>query len=251
MHEFWLEETAQAFWRRCSIVPKYPIDIMQVILWTVPLGIVELKGLRVRAVENWFAKRGIPFASRCADRSLFGCLVAYGGKGIVFLDESAEEGDRRFTLAHEAAHFILDYEALRKRANARLGPSVMDVLDGRRLATRDERIDAMLTGVSVGTFTSFLGRGPQGEMDYHILHAENKADMLAYELLAPEARVRARLRKESFQLSTSALRSTLIEILITEFGLGRGPAEGYAARLLRASRTRRSLTEWLGVASES
>jgi hypothetical protein len=93
-----------------------------------------------------------------------------------------------------------------------------EVLDGRRPATPAERAAAILSHLCLGPHIHVLPRpGRDEDSDAAVAHAEDRADRLALELVAPQARVRAVLEALSARqaLTAEAARATLE----THFGL--------------------------------
>lgn len=113
-----VDEQAAAFWRRVGDPPSFPRDLEAAILWGLPLAIVKLPRLRPGAVDDWFRRRGRAHGVGGADRALRACLVAFRGRGVIFLDAADAAAEFRFSLAHEAAHFIVDYLVPRERFSA-------------------------------------------------------------------------------------------------------------------------------------
>jgi hypothetical protein len=152
------------------------------------------------------------------DRPLRACLVTRAGCGFVFVDADDPPAERRFSVAHEVAHFLRDYDAVRRAAVRALGPAVLEVFDGRRPATAEERAHAVFRDVRVAAHVHLLRRDDAGrpktptERD-----AEAAADRLAFELLAPVELVG----------DGDDVRSRLEG----EFGFAPGPAAAYAAVL--------------------
>ena len=248
MTEGWLERIVEEFWSKAGGREPFPRNLEQPILWGLPLAILKLPRLWVRDVEAWLEQRGVPFRLGCADRPLRGCLVAYGGRGCVLLDGADPEDERRFSLAHEAAHFLLDYVKPRERAVARLGAAILEVFDGLRGPTVDERVDAVLGHASIGVHTHLMERQPDGVLGCgRIAGAESRADRLALELLAPagEAQRRvARFRRPSTFQGGVALA---VEVLTGDFGMPTAMAEPYAKLIIRSWRGGPSFREWLGL----
>jgi hypothetical protein len=152
------------------------------------------------------------------DRPLRACLAAVAGVGFVFVDAADPADERRFSLAHELGHFLRDYWGPRRRAARALGPAVLDVFDGRRSPTPEERLHALLRGMRVGFHTHLLARGgsPQAA---DAGASERDADRLAYELLAPAGD------------AVAAGGPDLIQTLTATFGLPTAHASRYAALL--------------------
>ena len=241
--EGWLAGAAERFWNSVGTVPSFPRDLEDVVGLGYPVTCKALSNLRVASVERWMAGRGIPFHAPCRDRALFGCIVGVRGKGIIFYSRDDSAAERRFTIAHEAAHFVLDYLEPRRHALHELGPSILPVLDGERRPVREERIDALLGRVKLGVYMDLMPRADDGGVDRQsILRAENRADRLALELLAPGATVL------SFLLDTAGRAERVLAargVLAGAFGLPPEVARRYAAWLLRPE-ARVTLADWLG-----
>src|SRR5438094_2410135 len=127
-----IENTAQEFWALVGTTPSYPCDIKAAITLTLPLELYPVAGLRVKDVLAWAERIRLNCLIRGRDRRLHGCLIADRGKGTIFFDTLDHENEQRFTLAHELAHFLLDYQAPRQRALTILGETILPVLDGDR-----------------------------------------------------------------------------------------------------------------------
>jgi hypothetical protein len=217
-------------------------------MWALPLAVLKLPRLWVRDVEAWLKQRGVRFELGCRDRPLRGCLVAYGGRGCVLLDGSDPQDELRFSLAHEAGHFLIDYIRPRERAVARLSPAILEVFDGLRPPRADERIDAILSDVSIGVHTHFMERSHDGFLGCgRIVDAEGRADRLALELLAPAAEIQKRAARFSSRITSTDIIRSIVETLVGDFGLPPVVAEAYAAFVLRSRGRGASFREWLGV----
>ncbi|HJZ59222.1 MAG TPA: ImmA/IrrE family metallo-endopeptidase [Gemmataceae bacterium] len=207
----WCADFAAGFWAAASDPPPFPRDLTEAISGALPLCVIELPGLQVAAVHRWFADRGIGIPLDEPDRPLRGCLVAWLGHGFAFVEATDDPAERRFSLAHELAHFLRDYWRPRETAVARLGPTVRDVLDGYRMATPEERLHALLRNAPVGPFAHLLRRDESGRpLSFAERQSESAADRLAFELLAPavaigEIRERARIQPMSKGLDTDSL----------------------------------------------
>lgn len=233
MIETWLVETAESFWKRAGTVPPVPRDLAAVVPIALPVAVVLLPALALDRVEAWLERRGCGYRFPCAERRLRGCLVALAGRGIVFVDGADAPAERRFTLAHEAAHFMLDYQRPRRRAVAKLGDGIVEVLDGKRPPTRTERIDAALTACPLGVHTHLLERDHRyGAV---IATIEERADRLACELLAPAADIPPH----------AATATELASDLRETFGLPDSIASAYARYLLRERGAGPSFVKWL------
>ena len=144
------------------------------------------------------------------------------------LDAVAE----RFTLAHELSHFLLDYLLPRQRARDRFGDGIQDVLDGLRAPTLDEQVHAALHGVNVEPAFHLLEKEGDGRfVDARIWNAENRADQLAFELMAPVEIVCANLRESGADGSYFRCVTAAKAILEATYGLPAVMADAYARYL--------------------
>lgn len=243
-----MRAVAEDFWTEVGQPEPYPRDLKDSVIWALPVAVLEMRRLTVGSVEDWLRWQDIPLTFGCQDRSLRGCLVSFGGKGLVLLDGNDPEDERRFSLAHEVAHFLLDYLLPRRRAIERLGACIVEVLDGRRPATAQERVDALLGDVPVGTHTHLLERTASGTIGRAgIMGVESRADRLALELLAPEAEVRRRVPDVGrLRVFGQAVGHTT-NVLRDAFGLPPRIAEGYGTSLCRSWYGGPSFGEWLGL----
>jgi len=179
------------------------------------------------------------------DRPLHGCLLAYAGRGCALLNGADNNAELRFSLAHEAAHFMLDYLSPRQEATSRLGPEILEVFDGRRAATTQERVHAILGQISVGFHTHFMDRGNDGVMGcVGTGEVEASADHLAFELLAPEDEVRRRVGRVARNYDQHHRLQTATRILREQFGLPPSIAVKYT-RLLYPDTRSSSVRDWL------
>jgi Zn-dependent peptidase ImmA (M78 family) len=180
-------------------------------------------------MNTWLAKNDIENIWYQQDRRLRACLVAHSGHGIIFLDSTDSDEEQRFSLAHELAHYLLDYWKPRKNAVQRLGSTVLEVFDGVRPPWPEERIDAILTGIQLGFHVHLMERNSEGRIAVAAIStAESRADRLAYELLAPSDTVFDSLERHG----TNKPRDAVCALLQTDFGLPEIQARQYASLLL-------------------
>lgn len=242
----WIDATAEAFWVAAGdATSAFPRELEPAILYTTPLAIVSLPRLRPHAVDAWLARHGVaPVLDDAGDR-LHACLVAAAGRGFVFLDGGDPPDQRRFSLAHELAHYLIDYFRPRLRALEALGPAIAPVLDGERPPEVAERAQAALAGVSLGIHRHLFAYD-----DLTVARQEQSADRLAVELLAPAA-LAVPLARSIGGASRAIRLDALTDALTRGFGLPRVIAEGYAGRLLRHVGDEPSFAEWLGLSNSS
>lgn len=216
----WCERLATEFWAKVGRRPAFPRDLTTAAR-ALPLSVIELDGVSVVAVRRWFERLGLPAPLAEPDRPLRACLVALSGDGFAFIDRRDDPAERRFSLAHEIGHYLRDYRSPRAAVSAKLGPTALEVLDGFRPPTPEERLHAVLRGVTVGPFAHLLRRDDSGRpLTPAERDAEATADRLAFELLAPLD-----------VMDETASRPELTERLVCEFGLPPAQATAYAAIL--------------------
>jgi len=245
MSEGWVVRAAETFWRQVGGTLPYPRDLSYVVDRFFPLAVVSLPALSTHRIEQWFARRDIPYRFARYDRSLHGCIVAVRGQGVLFVNADDDVCERRFTVAHETAHFLLDYLEPRQRALQLFGPSILPVLDGERSPTIEERIHAVLADVSFGVFVDLMVRNPHGDIDQPVIvQSEDHADRLALELLAPAEEALASI-PDDVVAPLEKVRC-LVSYLVDRYGLPRRVAQMYAAVLLR-TQVSGSMAQWLGL----
>ncbi len=205
----------------------------------LPVSVVELKPLKAAAVQGWLNVRGLDYPIAKADRELHGCLVVHRGYGLVFLDARDELTERRFTLAHEVAHFILEYLVPRECALKKYGSPILPVIDGERSASTAERLASVIERVPIGVRVHLMTRSSSGAVcGWEILEGEERADRLALELLAPLKVVVAEVKRKVGARLEGEHHDDATAILTTHFGLPESPARAYAVHLLTPRRTK-------------
>jgi hypothetical protein len=202
----WVLELAARFWAEVGPPPEFPRDLRAVLSWLQRVHVLEVPHLTLASAAPHFARHGVPCPKPTEDRQLAGCFGGRGGGGVILFDSTLERAELFFTLAHEVAHYLRDYDAPRRKVEARLGSPALEVLDGLRPATVNERLAGVLRGVPIEGRTHFLDRDRRGRaLTDAAREAEEAADRLAFELLAPFAAVNAIATPDS--LPTSGYRS--------------------------------------------
>lgn len=189
-----LETLAEDFWSCAGCGPEGVADLETAATWALPVEIASLVHLRLHDVANRMKRLGVETTLAGYDRRLRGCLIAYRGNGLILIDAHDPPNERRFTLAHELAHFLIDYQAPRQRALEALGKGILPVLDGLRLPTLEERLHAVLADAPLGVLRHIMERPDEGLPAGSVLDIEQRADRLALELLAPAALLHEWLR---------------------------------------------------------
>jgi hypothetical protein len=233
-----LGQGVDRFWGENVGPEAFPRDLYLPILINLPIAIIEIDGLTVGNLDQWLQLHQLPTLAAVANRPLRGCLAAYAGVGILFVDRSDDPDQRRVTLAHEVGHFIVDY-LLPREDVARRRPDLLAVLDGERVATDAERFDALLADVPVGFHTHLLERDAHGgHLSSATAQVEDRAERLALELLAPMQSV----------LQETATAADSQAVLRERFGLPAGVATRYANHIARLRPRRpRSLLDAIGL----
>jgi hypothetical protein len=219
----WVCELAARFWASVpEPPPPFPRDLAAALVWLDHLRHAEVRGLTTATAAAFLRRHGQACSFGGPDRPLRGCLGVDRGAGFILVEAADPPAERRFSLAHELAHFLRDYDEPRRKAAARLGPKVLEALDGRRPPTADERLAGILRSAAVGCHTHLLHRDDRGRPATPAeAEAEEAADRLAFELLAPFEAVAV----------PAAGPAPLAARLVSDFGLPDSRAADYAALL--------------------
>src|SRR5437879_832151 len=102
-----VQEAAEQFWTLAGGPPAgFPRELRRSVALALPLAVMDVPRLRVRTINEWLSARGASPVLAAHDRNVRGCLVVGGEMAIVFLDATDPDDERRFSLAHEVAHFL-------------------------------------------------------------------------------------------------------------------------------------------------
>ena len=130
----------------------------------------------------------------------------------------------------------------RDRAAAIIGESVIEVLDGHRPPTPNERLTGILRGLDIGAYMHAIERDVDGRISSGcVAQMETEADMLALELVAPMKEVRKRLNNSYKQRN----RDHISSILEDEFGIPSRAAAAWAQLIDARYRRKVSFSGWL------
>ncbi len=228
------QEAIQLFWQRCGETEAFPRSLERSIALALPVTLIKLPRLKLHLVETWLTQRGVAFQFNCQSRAVRGCLVAFGGNGLIFIDGADPLDEQRFSVAHELAHFLLDYWLPRVRAISKFGTEIAAVFDGLRPPTVTERVHSLLASVPLGVYTCLLERDElQHNFNAGVWQIEDRADKIALALLAPPEIV---LAQSNLSAPHFALRHESISaVLVQTFGLPAPLATAYGYVLLTAS----------------
>jgi len=211
------EAIAREFWTGAGLPDTFPRDIEKAVALTLPFALVKLPSVTVPVIRHWLEARRLRAQIPYDQRDLMGCLVAYRGLGIAFVCGADSDEEQRLTVAHETSHFLRDYLLPRREIIRALGDDISDVLDGKRAPTLQERANAVLSHVRVGAHVHLLPRkGEDEDSDPVIAGAEDRADSLGLELVAPRQRILAVIRATQ---TASHSADSLCARLCAYFGL--------------------------------
>jgi hypothetical protein len=245
MAEFWIQRVAEEFWQSAGAPEPLPRSLESHVLWALPLAILKFPKLRLSDAHLWLEQRHI-FDVDDGERELHACLIAFAGRGLIFLDGADPADELRFSLAHEVGHFILDYLVPRRTAVARFGSDIVNVLDGIRSPTIQERGAAILSNTRIGVYRHMMNRTMSGAVECsRIAQAENAANALALELLAPFELVQEVLAADL--APTQQSHRAITNILRQKFGLPKSMAVRYSFRFGPVDKKPKSVKEWLGI----
>jgi Zn-dependent peptidase ImmA (M78 family) len=223
-----LDALANDFWSRCAHERGFPRNVERAIAMTLPLAVAKMPQLHSRNLSAWLRHRKVPVLPPAECKDLMGCLVAYRGYGLIFVCGTDELEEQRLTIAHEAAHFLLDYLLPRQQVIAALGDGIADVLDGLRPAKPTERASAVLSHVRLGPHVHIFPRREGEENSPPHMCIETRADELAIELVAPRSQVISLYR----QLSMRGMgERKLVDELARYFGLPNHAFDSLIARM--------------------
>jgi hypothetical protein len=243
-----ITKCANDFWKSAGFAESFPRSLETAVSWALPLAVIKMPNLTFSKLDNWFFENGSTFQNSRKDRSLRACLMAKNGKGLIFLDGTDSKDEMRFSMAHETAHFLIDYFLPRKRVFKALGEKAYEILDGVRLPTPEEKLSGILRGVRLGVFEHLIERSDHGAVkDIEVLEAEDHADNLALELLAPRLAVIAKLKSLKNEKTNDLAIKMTQKIIVDGFGLPSLIAERYAKMLAVSRSANKSFKEWLGV----
>jgi hypothetical protein len=158
---------------------------------------------------------------------------------------SDSEDEQRFSFAHELSHFLLEHHWPREAAIQSFGASIVDVLNGVRVPTVNERVGAVLMRLPILGYSHLLERHGDMISRMDILDAEDRADRLALELLAPRNEVVARLTDREVKWNDPNTVDTARSLLIGDFGLPDVCATAYGTYIVQQQRSSMAFRDWL------
>ncbi len=231
-HGVSIEYWAARFWKLAGGRGGFPTNIEYAAMSALEVRIEKVGNLTVSKAASGFGRAKALSSELTSERRLRGCVLVSGNGATILVEANDDEAQRRFTVAHETAHLILEVKRRHERMESRLGRGFDDILYGHREATNDERIEAWLRGVRLDPILHLMDRDPDGTRECgRTNQTECAADDLALEILAP----RSEMADSIFASGSSRFAETLeaaSEIAERRFGLPKYIAEMYASRLV-------------------
>jgi Zn-dependent peptidase ImmA (M78 family) len=225
-----VKQVAEGFWRPLLPYRTFPVDIERVIAFSnLPLHIDLIPGLDIEHVNQWIKANHFPARIDKDNCALHGFLLARSGHGIIFVNGTDNRKERRFTIAHELAHFLLDYYLPRIHYLKIYGDSILEILDGSRLPTFQERLTFVISELPSPFFTHLLDNSSITAYERtQVWSTEWRTDALAFEILAPFHVVISSLKKKKLEKRFDPIFRQASSLLATDFGLPSTLASSYA-----------------------
>ncbi|MGE0541674.1 MAG: ImmA/IrrE family metallo-endopeptidase [Dehalococcoidia bacterium] len=242
-----LVRLADEFWTGVGGSPDFPRDPEPLIPLYVPVKVEPVPNLSCAAIAAWAAAHPALVVEALPDRPLRGCLITHAGRALLLVDPADPPDQRRFTIAHELGHFLVEVSEPRRRVRDSVGAGALEVLDGLRLPTVEERIHAVLAGAPLAAQVHLMARKEDGSIGCpRVADAECAADRFALELLAPVVSLRPSV------LPLASLprqqRWRIITARLTQYhGLPQIVASGYARDLVQDLTGGESVRERFGL----
>lgn len=227
-----IERIAREFWLTVDQEYRDGFDIVNAIDTSVFINLRRIKELSLKKLEEWLKEMTDQEEFNIDDRHLHGALIIKGPSIFMFVEASEDEVQQRFTVAHEVSHFLLDYHLPKERAILALGKEIEDVLNGNLPPSNIQRTLSAIKGVDIAPYSFLIEKTGNGSFEnWSNFNAENEADYLALELLAPRARVISETISSTKRLAYSQFTRKSKEILIEKYRIPVRIADQYASEL--------------------
>jgi Zn-dependent peptidase ImmA (M78 family) len=219
------EHSAAAFWEPIPEKHCFPRHLEEHLSIYYDASITLLSTLTVKRVHGWLTASGIPNQSPEHDRRLDGCIVAHHGHAFLLIDDALQPDERRMIVAHETAHFWIDYEWPRRRVASRFGQAGVELLDQERALSDADLLMATAAGVRIQTYYHYHAKSAQQESE-----VERRANTLACLLIAPPNNVISEAARRHIACDDDARWLTLLH---QQFGMPERWGRGYLPLLAR------------------
>lgn len=227
-----LERIAQEFWSKADQTHRSNFDILNAVPSVLPIDVVHLPALSLRTIESWFRDRHVHLELDADERIRHGFIILCEGVGFIFLNADDSLIDQRFTIAHEASHFLLDHRMPKERAVLEIGTDIKTVLNGASEPSVYHHVKALIKGIDIRPGSHLLEKNGSGSCrSWNNFNSENEADYLALELLAPRLNAIRDTLTGSKRLNYRQFVGSCREILRERYQLPSAIAEHYAIEL--------------------
>jgi hypothetical protein len=239
---------ARDFWVRSQLKAKFPRDIDRAVCRALPVCIIRLPRLTSRTASSWLVEHGLAISDSSRDLPLRGLLIARWGRALIFVDGDDSVDEIRFSIAHELAHFLIEYWVPRQSIIQSIGDRAIEFLEGYRAPHAEERLAGILRGIQWNEFRCSTARASDGRfVTQAALDAEDLADQLALELLAPVAEL---FRENYIGADTDTAAEMSHSVIVAcsiKFGLPKAVAHRYLTLMFARNRKRPTVRKWLGL----
>ncbi|MFT3883293.1 MAG: ImmA/IrrE family metallo-endopeptidase [Gemmatales bacterium] len=230
-----LEHCAATFWEPIPERNSFPRDVERYLPIHYAASIESMQGLTTQRAYEWLSAKGFARSEPPNNRRLDGCIIAQKGHAVLFIDSALSVDERRMIVAHETAHFWIDYELPRRRMKLRYGERGLQLLDQESPAETVEVLMSTAMGAPIQAFYHYQFKEQKQETE-----VEQRANTLACLLIAPRKEVIARARTRHIARED---KLKWLELLHQAFGVPENWARGYLPLLQRNYRDR-AFSSW-------
>ena len=250
-----IEKIAADFRAKAGLPQDPPYDIAKAAKLILPLQVIEIAGLDLEKIRQWLRHRNLVDTIddiEAGNRTVHGFILTQRGSGLIFVDSEDLEAEQRFTIAHEVSHFLIDHKIPRQKIISRFGDRLEKIMDGELPLKRSDELFALIKGADIHQRTRSIENDGDGSFRSWInFIAENEADGLALELLAPQQAVVSEILSGKKSLPHQVFTVRCRKLLEQRYGLPTHVAQQYAAELAYFVTNGTSLLRKLGYKSRN